>query len=105
MHPPLLPPVMRFFHAPLMALLCLATPVFAGQVVFTEVMYHPTGTKPEFVEILNLSSNRYDMARWKLTGGVDFTFPDFNPSATSAHILNDYERIVVSSASEAATRA
>lgn len=93
------------YSAPLAALLCLSAPAIAGQVVFTEVMYHPAGNAPEFVEILNLTSNRFDMAKWSLTGGVEYTFPDFNAGTPSAHFLKEYERIIVSSASEAATRA
>jgi hypothetical protein len=34
-----------------------------------------------------------------------FTFPDFNPASSQAHFLKPMERIVVSAASDAATRA
>ncbi|MGI8603922.1 MAG: lamin tail domain-containing protein [Verrucomicrobiales bacterium] len=78
---------------------------WAEQVVISEVMYHPATAKPEYIEILNISSKRYDIAKWQLTGGIDFTFPDFNPAAPSVHFLKEYERIVVSSADPAATRA
>ncbi|HWB05678.1 MAG TPA: lamin tail domain-containing protein [Verrucomicrobiales bacterium] len=96
---------MRHTQATLVALACLSVPVSAGQVVFSEVMYHPTGTKPEFIEAINLTSNRIDMATWRLHGGVNYTFPGFNPAATAAHFLREYERIVISSADEATTRA
>jgi hypothetical protein len=97
--------LMRPPPASLAALLCLAIPTFAGQVIFHEVMYHPLPGKPEFLEIVNLTSNRIDTANWKLSDGVEYTFPAFNPAAASAHFLNEYERIVLSSDTEAATRA
>jgi len=93
--------LLRFF----VLVLLLPTASWAGSVIFTEVMYHPLGAKPEYIEITNLTSNRIDMAKWKLTGGIDYTFPDFLATATSAHLLKEYERIVVSNADEATTRA
>ena len=68
-------------------------------------MYHPVDSKPEFIEVLNLSSNRYDIAKWKVTGGVELTLPDFNPGAPSAHMLKERERFIISSADPATTRA
>ena len=88
-----------------MALLCLASAVNSHEVAITEVMYNPPDAKPEFVELLNLTSNRLDMAKWTLSGGASYTFPAFNPASTAAHFLKEYERIVLSSATEAATRA
>lgn len=83
----------------------LGSASLADQVIFTEVMYHPSDAKPEFVEVLNLTSNRRDIAKWKISGGISYAFPDFNSGNTSAHFLKEYERIVLSSADEAATRA
>jgi Lamin Tail Domain/CotH kinase protein len=68
-------------------------------------MYHTPGVQPEYVEITNLTSNRIDAARWKLSGGVSYTFPDFNAGNTAAHFIKEYERIILSSADEATTRA
>ena len=79
--------------------------LLAGQVIFSEVMYNPPAGRPEYVEITNLTSNRQDTAKWTLSGAVSYTFPGFNPSATAAHVLNEYSRIVLSSADEATTRA
>lgn len=88
------------------ALFCAVTRLcHAEQIVFTEVMYNPAGTAPEFVEVVNLTSNRCDMAQWKLSGGVDYTFPAFDPGNASAHFLLEYERILLSAATPAATRA
>ena len=90
-------------RALLITLLSIASILRAEQVIFSEVMYHPPEGKPEYIEILNLTSNRLDMAQWRLKDGVEYTFPGF--SGDSSHFLNQYERILVSSAAPAATRA
>ena len=77
----------------------------AMQVSFSEVMYQPLLGKPEFIEVQNLSVTPLDMALWQFTDGVQFTFPDFNPATPQAHFLGPNERILVSSADAAATRA
>ena len=94
---------------PLLAPACAAAvlmPSFlaAEQVVVSEIMYHPTGAKPEFIEVLNITSNRRDMAKWRLTGGVELTFPDFNPASPNSHFLKEGERLILSSADPATTR-
>ncbi|HEY3325312.1 MAG TPA: FN3 associated domain-containing protein [Planctomycetota bacterium] len=52
-----------------------------GPVVFSEIMYQPSGTDDPFIELLNITSNPvnlYDPANpantWKITG-VDYIFP------------------------------
>lgn len=82
-------------------------PVRAGQghVVISEVMYNPPDGRPEYVELVNLTSNRYDVAKWRVSGGISYEFPDFSAGASSAHFINEYERVVLSSADAAATRA
>jgi hypothetical protein len=95
--------LLRIF--PLAAMMISAATALADQVVITEVMYHPTAGRPEFIEIKNLTSNRIDAAKWRFTRGVSYAFPDFSPADSSAHFLREYERIVVSSADEATTRA
>ena len=77
----------------------------AEQVLFTEIMYAPAGGKPEFIEVFNMSMTPLDMAKWKFSDGVVYEFPDFNPGAVQAHFLKPLERIVVSAADEATTRA
>ena len=52
-------------------------PVQAEQVVFGEIMYHPKGDLPEYIEIYNNTATPFDIAQWKLRGGVDYDFPDF----------------------------
>jgi hypothetical protein len=48
-----------------------------GPVVISEFMYQPASGDPnlEFVEILNTGDNVENLAHWRLTGDVDFTFP------------------------------
>lgn len=77
----------------------------AEQVVFSEIMYHPAGVKPEFIEVFNMSMTPLDMAKWKFTNGVSYEFPDFNAGALQEHFLKPLERIVVSAADAATTRA
>ncbi len=77
----------------------------AEQVVFSEIMYQPPVGKPEFVEVWNIANTPLDTAKWRLSDGVEFTFPDFNPASLQAHILKPQERIILSAASDAATRA
>jgi len=69
---------MRDFTAGLMAVLLL--PVGARAVdtttVFNEVMYHPAATdQPEWIELHNEMAVNMDLTGWRLTGGVNFTFP------------------------------
>ena len=86
------------------ALVFLQT-VRAEQVVFSEIMYQPPAGKPEFIEVWNITNTPLDTASWRFSDGIDFTFAGFNAASTQAHILKPMERIIVSAASEAATRA
>jgi hypothetical protein len=60
-----------------------------GPVVISEVMYHPpdfadgsNNSSDEFIEVLNITTNAVALFdplvpgnAWKITGGIDFTFP------------------------------
>ena len=76
----------------------------AEQVVFSEIMYHPQGELPEFIEVQNLTSTPFDMAKWKLKGGVDYQFPDFSEGAPTASFLKAFERIVLTGVEPSAFR-
>ncbi len=56
-----------------------ASSAFDSIVVFNEVHYNP-GTAamatPEFVELYNQNAVNIDMSGWRLTGGIDYTFPE-----------------------------
>jgi hypothetical protein len=43
---------------------------------FTEIMYRPGASEDlEFIELLNTSGRRIEIADWRIAGGVEFTFP------------------------------
>ena len=72
-----------------------------GPIVIAEVHYHPTdladgsdNEADEFIELRNVSNAEvllYDSSRltntWKITGGVDFTFPTNQTLATNSSLL------------------
>ncbi|MFT4641551.1 MAG: hypothetical protein ACI8T1_004891, partial [Verrucomicrobiales bacterium] len=74
-------------------------------VIVSEIMYNPSGDAPEYIEIQNTTSTAYDMALWEVTGGINFTFPDFDSSDAQAHFLKNKERVIVSSVAPDAFRA
>ena len=39
--------------------------VQAEQVVFSEIMYHPPGTLPEYIEVCNNTATPLDIADWR----------------------------------------
>ena len=49
-------------------------------VVFNELMYHPGSAdgvgESEWVELYNQMGVDIDMSGWRLSGGVEFTFPE-----------------------------
>ena len=49
-------------------------------LTFSEIMYHPVadgnGQRTEFIEIYNSNPFFEDVSGWKLTGDVDYTFPN-----------------------------
>lgn len=53
------------------------TPAATSTLVINEVQYHPASgdAAEEFVEIHNRGSNAVNLGQWRLSGGVDFTFP------------------------------
>ena len=73
----------------------LAPLALAGQVVFTEVMYHPPAGGYEYVEVQNLTATPFDIANWELSGGANFTFPDFNSGTPLNSFLKAFERVVI----------
>ncbi len=77
----------------------------AQLVIVSEIMYNPSGDAPEYIEIQNTTSTAYDIALWEITGGINFTFPDFDASDPQAHFLKNKERILVSSVAPDALRA
>ena len=77
----------------------------AEMVVISEIMYHPPGAQPEYFVLYNHTATPFDIAKWRVTEGVSYEFPDFSTQAPAATFLKAFERVVVSSASAAETRA
>ncbi|MDA7672555.1 lamin tail domain-containing protein [Akkermansiaceae bacterium] len=76
----------------------------AEQVIFTEIQYNAQAGQPEFIEVKNNTGTPMDFGTWAFTNGVDYTFPDFNPGDTDAHIFQPFETILVSPVSATALR-
>jgi hypothetical protein len=57
-------------------------------IVFSEVHYHPPGdiADEEFVEIVNRGVRWVDVSEWKITGAIEFTFPDDVVLAPGDHV-------------------
>lgn len=57
--------------------LASAPAVQAAGVVINEVMYHPPRDREglQYIELFNASTNAVELAGWKFTKGVKFTFP------------------------------
>ena len=60
-------------------LCALKTPSMAIDtvVVFNEIHYHPANDTEslEFVELYNQNTVNIDLSGWRISGGIDFTFP------------------------------
>lgn len=77
----------------------------AEQVVFSEIMYHPPDTRPEYIEVYNNTATPFDVAQWKLRGGVDYDFPPFAAGNPTRTFLKPFERILLSPVDEGTLRA
>ncbi len=91
----------------LLVMLIVGTPEgCCDQVVFSEIMFHPSSGQPEYIEISNSTATPLDIVDWKLSGGVDYTFPAFSPLENpDAAFLKPYERILLADVNEASLRA
>ncbi|MEN6577522.1 MAG: lamin tail domain-containing protein, partial [Phycisphaerales bacterium] len=79
--------------------------VRSEQVVFSEIMYHPAGTLPEYLEIYNDTATPFDIADWRLSDGVEYVFPSFSVEETDLTFLKPFERILLAGVDEATLRA
>ncbi|MGK0190777.1 MAG: hypothetical protein ACI9R3_006608, partial [Verrucomicrobiales bacterium] len=87
------------------ALLLTVSAVHSEQIIFSEIQYHPDEGKPEFIEIRNNVATPLDIVDWKLSGGVDYVFPGFDPSNGQAAFIHNRQRIVLTGVSEAEFKA
>jgi hypothetical protein len=63
-----------------------------GELVISEIMYHPESGKPEFLEIINRSSASVNVTGWEIEG-IDFSF-------TSSVSLSSNEIVLIINESE-----
>ncbi len=63
---------------PVVALLASASSTLVAQVVINEIFYHAPDDleRLEYVELFNHGTEAVDLSGWKLTKGVQYTFPD-----------------------------
>lgn len=67
-----------------------------GPVQVTEILYHPSGTNPEFVEISNTSSVSQSLAKWTLRGDVDYDFPaGFTIAPAEAVVMVSFDPVLL----------
>jgi len=77
----------------------------AEQVVISELMYHPPSGLLKYVEVQNLTATVFDIAEWKLRGGVDYDFPVYSDGDPNDSFLKAFERIVICGVDPATFRA
>ena len=82
----------------------LVAPAYSEQVIFSEINYNPADGKPEFIEVTNSTATPFDIVHWRMTQGVDYTFPDFDESNPRAAFLKQFETILLTGVSEAEFR-
>jgi hypothetical protein len=60
-----------------LATVIVLVPYLQGQVVISEIMYHPASKRAdeEYIELHNRRDQPVNLAGWRLTKGVHFTFP------------------------------
>lgn len=53
---------------------------FAGKVIINEIMFNPVGghSADEWIELCNVSTNAINVAGWRFTRGVNYTFPNLS---------------------------
>jgi len=89
----------------LFVLLLGVSEVRSEQVVFSEIMYHPAGTLPEYIEVCNNTATVFDIAQWRTSDGVEYVFPAFSSVTPDQTFLKPFERILLSGVDEATLRA
>jgi hypothetical protein len=67
---------MHWLMIPLLMSLITAR-MHSQPIVINEIMFHPPMERDDlqFVELLNINDEVIEIAGWRLTGGIDFTFP------------------------------
>ena len=69
------------------------------EVVINEIMYHPpAGEADEFVELYNRGTNAVDLGKWRLRGGITYSFPSGTllPPGGFVVVANDRTNLLAS---------
>jgi hypothetical protein len=64
-----------------------AEPSAGGAVTINEVMYHPRGDQPAWIELYNPFAFDADLSGFRLGGAIDFTFPDGTRIAPDGYLV------------------
>ena len=69
--------LLRLLSAAALLFLSGRATAYDSVVTFNEVHYHPQGLTEdgEWIELHNLNGVNVDLSGWRISGGVDFTFP------------------------------
>ena len=80
---------MRSIRPCLLALLVpLAARAIDATTTINEVMYHPPAAgDAEWIELHNQMAVNMDLSGWRITGGVNFTFPNGTTIAAGGHLV------------------
>ncbi|MDB4265314.1 lamin tail domain-containing protein [bacterium] len=87
---------LKTIAAACLGLFSASSPILAEQVIFTEIQYNARSGQPEFIELTNNTATPFDTAKWFFSDGINYTFPDFDSGNSDAHILKDFETILIS---------
>src|SRR5881628_742307 len=69
---------MKYIFAPFLALaVSFCLPVFGQDIIINEIMYNTPSANPaeEWIELYNRGTNPVNLAGWRISDGVDYTFP------------------------------
>ena len=86
----------RFFRFGLLLAALSFVPAHAEQVVISEILYAPPPGQAQFVEIFNNTVTVFDVAEWRVSGGVKYSFPGFSTNQPGLTFLKPFERILLS---------
>ena len=69
--------------------LSLASAASAANVIITEIMYHPSSedVREEYIELYNGGATNVDLAGWRFSSGIQFTFTNTTVLAPGAYLV------------------
>ena len=81
--------LLRLLSAAALLFLAGRATAYDSVVTFNEVHYHPTGPTEdgEWLELHNLNGVNVDLSGWRISGGIDFTFPSGTVIPGKGHLV------------------